>query len=62
MAVQKEAVAREARQLGGVGACSLRKSLHFRPSEIVFGAIWEVITIAVTTGIGIVSRALQLTL
>ena len=42
---------------GDVGACSLRNILHFRPSEIVFGAIWEVITIVITTGVGIASRA-----
>ena len=33
-------VAREARYLGGSGACPPpRKNLDFRPSEIVFGAI-----------------------
>ena len=39
--VQKEAVARKAHQLGGLGACPLRKSLDFRPSEVVSGAIWK---------------------
>ena len=33
--------AREARVLGGSGACSPRKILDFRPSEVVSNAIFE---------------------
>ena len=41
--VQKEAVARKARQLGVSGGrpTQKKKILDFRPSEIVSGAIWK---------------------
>ena len=38
---ENAAFACEARHLGGLGACPLRKILDFRPSEIVSGAIWK---------------------